>query len=62
MEAKIDAFEMYMYRRLLKISWTQKINNAEVLRRIGRSEKVLLTMIKERKLGYIGHVARGDRY
>jgi hypothetical protein len=60
-EKKIDAFEMYIYRKLLKISWTEKVTNVAVLQRIGR-EKVILDMIKERKLGYLGHVTRGDRY
>ena len=31
-EKRIDAFEMYLYRRMLRLSWIQKITNAEVLR------------------------------
>lgn len=62
MEARIDAFEMYIYRRLLKITWTHKITNVEVLQRIGRDKKVLLTTVKQRKLGYLGYITRGRRY
>ena len=29
------AFEMWVYRRVLKISWTEKITNDEALRRMG---------------------------
>ena len=31
----LDAFEMWVYRRVLKISWTEKITNEEVLRSMG---------------------------
>ena len=30
-----DAFEMWVYRRVLNISWTEKIDNEEVMRRMG---------------------------
>ena len=30
----LDAFEMWVYRRVLKISWTEKIANEEVLTRM----------------------------
>ena len=33
--SRLDAFEMWVYRRVLKISWTDKITNEEVLRRMG---------------------------
>ena len=56
MEEKIDAFEMYIYRRMLKISWTQKITNVEVLLRMGTG------MVKERKTGYLGHIMKSQRY
>ena len=28
--SRLDAFEMWVYRRVLKISWTEKITNEEV--------------------------------
>ena len=33
--SRLNAFEMWVYRRVLKISWTEKITNEEVLRRVG---------------------------
>ena len=36
------------------------ITNREVLQRIGRNEKVLSTMIREREMGYLGHITRGE--
>ena len=33
--SRLHAFEMWVYRRVLKISWTEKITNEAVLRRVG---------------------------
>ena len=30
--SRLDAFEMWIYRRVLKISWTKKITNEKVLK------------------------------
>ena len=32
---KINAFECWICRRVLKISWTEKVSNKEVLQRMG---------------------------
>ncbi|KAL1447433.1 hypothetical protein WDU94_013960 [Cyamophila willieti] len=61
MEKRIEAFEMYLYRRILKISWMQKIMNVEVLNHM-QKEKELLQTIKERKIQYLGHILRGEKY
>jgi len=58
---KINAFEMWVYRRMLRISWRDRITNREVLSRLG-SETQLLLSIKKRKLQYFGHIMRGDKY
>lgn len=46
---KIDAFEMWVYRRKLKILWVGKVTNAEVPTRMNK-ERGILTIIKQRKL------------
>ena len=58
---RIEPFEMWMYRRILRISWAEKVTNVEVLRRM-QKEKELVFTIKKRKLQYLGHVMRGDKY
>lgn len=58
---RIEAFEMWMYRRILRISWTERVTNVEVLRRMQKEKELILT-IKKRKLQYLGHVMRGDKY
>ena len=55
--SKLDAFEMWVYRRVLKISWTEKITNEEVLRRMGTSTEIV-RQFKTRKLQYLGHLIR----
>lgn len=57
----IEAFEMWCYRRILKISWTEKISNVEVLQRVNKDCEVIKT-IKTRKLQYLGHLMRGEKY
>jgi len=36
---RINAFEQWCYRRMLKISWKDKIPNTEVLKRVGEKEQ-----------------------
>ena len=33
---KLESFEMWLYRRILSISWTPHITNVEILRKIGK--------------------------
>ncbi|KAI5753273.1 hypothetical protein M8J77_025408 [Diaphorina citri] len=58
---KINAFEMWCYRRILNIPWVDKVTNKEVLRRMDK-ERELMNIIKTRKLQYFGHVMRGEKY
>ncbi|XP_056635919.1 uncharacterized protein LOC130444665 [Diorhabda sublineata] len=41
---KVEAFEMWLFRRILKIPWTDRVTNDEVLRRMNR-ERELLTIV-----------------
>ncbi|CAH2245603.1 jg6532 [Pararge aegeria aegeria] len=52
---------MWCNRRMLRISWTQKVSNVRVLERVARSRELLL-IIKERKVTYLGLVLRHERY
>lgn len=60
MEKRIEAFAMYLYRRILKI-WTQRVTNIAVLDRLNQ-QKELLFNVKKRKALYLVHIMRGDRY
>ncbi|CAG9827311.1 unnamed protein product [Diabrotica balteata] len=37
---RLNAFEIWTFRRLLRIPWEDRVTNAEVLRRIGRERKI----------------------
>ena len=56
---KLEALEMWVWRRMAKISWMDKKTNEEVLRMVGQSRK-LLEAILERKKNWMGHVLRGN--
>lgn len=56
---KLEALEMWFYRRMLKISWTDKITNAEVLKRLNTQRELIPTRIK-RKCQYFGHIIRNN--
>ena len=56
---KIEAFEMWTWRRLLRIAWTAKKTNAWVLDQI-RCERSLLNVIEKNRLKYCGHIVRSD--
>ena len=56
---KMNAFEMWLYRRMLKIRWKDRITNVEVLQRMHTSLHFMSNM-KKRKLEYAGHVTRGS--
>uniref|UniRef100_A0A8D9EXQ6 Uncharacterized protein n=1 Tax=Cacopsylla melanoneura TaxID=428564 RepID=A0A8D9EXQ6_9HEMI len=61
MREKIAGIEMWSYRRILRIPWTDRVTNIEVLNRMGKEVEVLYD-IKRRKLSYLGHVMRGPKY
>ncbi|GFR62427.1 endonuclease-reverse transcriptase [Elysia marginata] len=58
-QKKIQTFEMWCYRRLLKVPWTEKKNNKEIKQMADVGERVLQQLMK-RKLGYTGHIMRGS--
>ena len=55
--SKLDAFEMWVYCRVLKISRTEQITNEEVLRRMGTGREIV-RQFKTRTLQYLGHLIR----
>jgi hypothetical protein len=44
---RILAFEMYCYRKILGITWMQKISNDEVRRRLNVKENLMEVIIKK---------------
>ena len=59
MRKKVNAFEMWCYRRILKIRWKDRVRNVEILRRLQTRYHFVEDMMK-RKMKYAGHVLRGS--
>ena len=56
-QKRLEAFDMWIWRRMERVKWTGKIKNAVVLERVGRGRK-LLELIKKRKRTWLGHWLR----
>ncbi|KAL0894267.1 hypothetical protein ABMA27_014270 [Loxostege sticticalis] len=50
---------MWAYRRMVSISWIDKVTKDQVVRRVQQKSELLQT-IKQRKVGYLGHIIRHD--
>src|SRR6218665_3354108 len=61
MEKKINACEMWIWRKMQRILWMEKKNNESVRMEIGiEEEETLQQTALRRKLGFFGHVMRSD--
>ena len=57
---RIDAFELWCWRRLLRVSWTAKRSNQSILKEISTEYSLERWMLKI-KLQYFGHlIQRAD--
>ena len=54
---KIDALEMWCWRKMLGISWTEFRTNVSILEELGIKER-LSSLIKTRILKFFGHISR----
>ena len=54
---RIDAFELWCWRRLLRVPWTARRSNQSILKQIG-TEISLEGMILKLNLQYFGHLMR----
>ena len=52
---RIDAFELWCWRRLLKVPWTARRSNQSILREIN-PEYSLERLMQKLKLQYFGHL------
>ena len=57
MENKINAFEMWIFRKIANVKWSDRVTNEDVCLKLNM-ERSLLETIKRRKLSYFGHIKR----
>ncbi len=56
---KINFFEMWCWRRMLRISWTMKRSNLSILEELHiHPENSLHSTVNRQMLSYFGHIAR----
>ena len=53
----LESFEMWCWRRMETISWTDLVRNEEVLLRVNEQRNILQEM-RKRKANWIGHILR----
>ena len=53
----LESFEMWCWRKMEKISWTDHVRNEEVLLRV-KEQRNILHEIRKRKVNRIGHILR----
>jgi hypothetical protein len=53
----MESFEMWCWRRMEKISWTDHVRNKDVLLRVKEQRNILHEM-RKRKVNWTGHILR----
>jgi len=56
---RIKALEMWIWRRMERISWTEHRKNEEVLKKV-EEKRSLVDIIRIRQKNWIGHILRGN--
>ncbi|KAI5724481.1 hypothetical protein M8J77_003182 [Diaphorina citri] len=58
---KIEAFEMWCWRKMNKIKWTERMSNERVLQLVGEKRQIWKTL-EERRHKWIGHLYRHNEF
>ena len=59
MQKKLEAFETWLYRRMLRISWNDMVTNEEVYSRMNIKQLLLVDIVR-RQMSFLGHVLRKE--
>jgi len=54
-QKQLESIEVWCWRKMEEISWTDRVRNGEVLLRVNEQRNILHEMIK-RKANWIGHI------
>ena len=54
----LESFEMWCWRRMEKISWTDHVRNEEVLLRVKEKRNILHEISKRKEANWTGHILR----
>lgn len=53
-QKKLNSFERWLYRRILRISYVDRVTNKTILEKM-KMGKEMMNIIKRRKLEYLGY-------
>jgi hypothetical protein len=56
---RLEACEMWIWSKIMKISWTEHKTNDDVLK-IVQEERTMIDTIRRRQKNWIGHILRGN--
>jgi hypothetical protein len=56
-QKQVESFELWCWRRMEKISWTDRVRNEEVLHGV-KDERNIIRTVKRRNTDWIGHILR----
>jgi hypothetical protein len=56
-QKQLESFEMWCWKRMEKISWTERVRNEELLLTV-KEQRNILNEISKRKANWIGHILR----
>ncbi|KAJ4436368.1 hypothetical protein ANN_19000 [Periplaneta americana] len=56
-EKRIEAFEMWIWRRMERVKWTERVRNEAVLERVDK-ERIMLKLMRTRKRNWLSHWMR----
>ncbi|KDR09341.1 hypothetical protein L798_15108, partial [Zootermopsis nevadensis] len=54
----LESFEMWCWRRIEKIRWTDRVTNEEVLRRVNEQRNILQAITRRKANNWLGHIMR----
>ena len=58
---RLEAMEMWCWRRLMRVSWTERGSNANILEIIGERRE-LLRNLRKGQMVFLGHAIRADGF
>ena len=56
---RLEAFEIWIWRRLMKVPWTEHKTNEEILKMV-ETEREIMDTIRSRQKRWLGHILRHD--
>ena len=56
---RLESFEMWIWRKIEKVSWMERKTNDEVLK-MAEEKRLLIDTIRKRKKNWMGHILRRD--